>query len=361
MQAIPTTSMFVAEGGILWFEEAVTLAVVLVLSLLGCVLNRKKIEGTFFKTFYNIMLLLPLIIVLIRVCIGGMDIIERTNAANPDVFATVNSLFNVGFFVLVAITMILPLIAFVRKYIEYTQFYDLLRDIIGYNYSYGQTYYFAAQAIAKEGMAYESSDISAIGTNGFARDASKGTEKYTVTVENGTIDGEHTTVEAGYGVVLTLTMNSETAGIFKGWYLVDAEGNEIGDALSTANEYVYTVTENATVKAVFVEEKTKLATPDNSESKLLYLKSTGDFIEIDRAGTTMFVAGTDHILFYIYETADANVKDYVGQFKLYPSPEDTYLSTTIATVDDTTSLKIVCGANGNLWIRKSEFAQFYDS
>ena len=245
---------------------------------------------------------------------------------------------------------------------EYNQFYNFLRDIIGYNYSYGQTYYFAAQAVAAEGGNYQSSDISEIGANGFARDASKGTDKYTVTVENGTIDGERTTVTAGYGVELTLTVSGENEGSFKGWYLVDAEGNEIGEALSTATEYVYTVTENATVKAVFVVEKTKLATPDNSASKLLYYASAS-FIEIDRSGATMFVTGTDHVVFYVYESADADKADYVAQFKLYgyaDNSSDGAINTSIATMDDSVSLKIIRGSDGNLYINVSEFNAFYD-
>ena len=245
--------------------------------------------------------------------------------------------------------------------VDFNTVYNLLRDIIGYNYSYGQTYYFAAQAVAAEGSNYESSDISEISATGIVRDASKGTEKYTVTVQNGTIDGERTTVTAGYGVELTLTVSGENEGSFKGWYVVDAEGNEVGEVLSTATEYVHTVTENATVKAIFVVEKTKLATPDNSASKLLYYASAS-YIEIDRAGTTMFVTGTDYVLFYVYESADANKDDYVAQFKLYGYADhsnDGAINTSIASMDGE-SLKIIRGSDGNLYIHKTEFNAFYD-
>ena len=251
---------------------------------------------------------------------------------------------------------------------RFTLVHDFFRNIIGYNYSYGQTYYFAAQAVAAEGSNYQSSEISAIGASGIVRDASKGTEKYTVTVENGTIDGELTTVTAGYGVELTLTANSESEGSFKGWYLVDAEGNETGEVLSAEAEYVYTVTENATVKAVFVVEKTKLATPDNSDDKLFY-RANATYIEIDRAvdengdRVSMFGLGTDYVVVYVYESADADKDDYVAQFKLYGYADhsnDGAINTSITSMDDSISKKIIRGSDGNLYIHKAEFNVFYD-
>ena len=243
---------------------------------------------------------------------------------------------------------------------RFTAVHELLENILGYNYSYGQTYYFAAQAVAAEGGNYESSDISEISATGIVRDASKGTDKYTVTVENGTIDGERTTVTAGYGVDVTLTVSGENEGSFKGWYLVDAEGNEIGEVLSTATEYVYTVTENATVKAVFVVEKTKLATPDNSASKLFYY-ANANYIEIDRATdadgnrVSMFVTGTDHVVFYVYESADADKADYVAQFTLYGSTTTVVEKAAFTSVDGSKSIKVVLGENGNFYIYKTEF------
>lgn len=121
LQAIPATSMLVAEAGVLWFEEIVMLGIVLALSIVGLVRDRESIEGTYFKTLYNVVVLMPLAIVLVRVGMGVTDVIQRANAANPDVFATVNSILNVEFFVLFGLTILLPIVAFVRKYVEYTE------------------------------------------------------------------------------------------------------------------------------------------------------------------------------------------------------------------------------------------------
>ena len=247
---------------------------------------------------------------------------------------------------------------------DYTTFYNFLRDLIGYNYSYGQSYYFAAQAIAAEDSNYENSDISEIGADAFVRDASKGNEKYTVTVTDGLIDSSLTSVTAGYGVELTLSTEAQDGKVFKGWYLIDAEGNEIGEALTAELMHIVTVTGNASYRAVFVTEKTKIATPDNSDSKLFYLSSTG-YIEIDRAvdgegaRVSMFQNGVDHVVFYVYESADAAKDNYVARFALKGTPVSIGII-DFTSIDGTVSANVVRGQNGNYYIDKGEQNSFYN-
>ena len=246
---------------------------------------------------------------------------------------------------------------------DYTIFYNFLKDLIGYNYSYGQSYYFAAQAIAAEDSNYENSDISEIGADAFVRDASKGNEKYTVTVTDGLIDSSLTSVTAGYGVELTLSTEAQDDKVFKGWYLIDAEGNEIGEALTAELMHTVTVTGNASYKAVFVTEKTKIATPDNSDSKPFYLSSTG-YIEIDRAvdgegaRVSMFQNGVDHVIFYVYESADAAKDNYVARFALKGTPVSIGII-DFTSIDGTVSANVVRGQNGNYYIDKGEQNSFY--
>ena len=200
---------------------------------------------------------------------------------------------------------------------DYNTFYNFLRDIIGYDYSYGQTYYFAAQAIAAEGTAYEDSDISEIGANGFARDASKGNERYTVTVTDGLIDGSLTSVTAGYGVELTLSTEAPDGKFFKGWYLTDAEGNEIGEALSGDLTYTFSVNGSASYKPVFASAKTKLETINNTNNEMISFVKTNKtfYIELDRhknadgTSNTVYDAGVDYVRYYMY-------RDFEGEKQL---------------------------------------------
>ena len=196
---------------------------------------------------------------------------------------------------------------------EFNVFYDFLRDIIGYNYSYGQTYYFAAQAVAAEGTAYESSDISAIGANGIVRDASKGTDKYTVTVQNGTIDGELTTVTAGYGVAVNVVANAFENDEFAAWKLVTVgeDGTEtVGEVYSDSETFTLTVTSSLTIRAVGKSEtqKVKLATPDDSNNQMITFVVSGSnfYIEFDRqknadgSADTVFDEGVAYVRYYMY-------------------------------------------------------------
>ena len=191
----------------------------------------------------------------------------------------------------------------------YSDFYTFFKDLLGYDYSDGQTYYFAAQAIAIENSNYADSEISAIGANGFARDASKGTEKYTVTVQNGTIDGELTTVTAGYGVDLAVAANAFENDEFGTWKYVTVgeDGQEvIGDIYSTDATFTLTVTSSITIRAVGLSEiqKIKLATIDNTNNEMMNFN--GKYTEYDRHkdangnAITVFTEGVDYVRYYMY-------------------------------------------------------------
>ncbi len=190
-------------------------------------------------------------------------------------------------------------------------FYDLIRQVIGYDYSDGQTYYYAAQMIAAEGTVYEDSDISAIGPAGFAFNAEAGTGRYTVSVTGGLIDGTETSITAGYGVKVTLTADEAEEGMVFAYWALFADDEE-GTMLSGSSEYEYTVTGNADIRAVYIEdgETIKLAAPDNTDDRMILFGngSNGESVGIityDRqTDGTAFTEGVGAIRFWIYASGD---------------------------------------------------------
>jgi hypothetical protein len=214
---------------------------------------------------------------------------------------------------------------------SWNSFFTVVRHELGYNYSDGQAYYFAAQSIAVSGtvnvggfdITFSDSEISAIGATGFAKDKTKSAELFAVSVTDGLIDGEHTSVEAGYGVILTLSAK-ETKGeaAFAGWYLTDELGEDEATLLSALTTFTYTVTDAVFIKAKYTEEEievVKLATPDNSADQMILKK--GSVIEYDRqkeesgAAKTAFVTGADYILILIYDSNE-NGAVAIASFKL---------------------------------------------
>ena len=191
---------------------------------------------------------------------------------------------------------------------DYSTFFSMLQHILGYDYSDGQTYYFAVQLLAEEGTVYRDSDISAIGADGFARDASKGTEKYTITVENGTIDGSLTTITAGYGVNIKLSAIMPEGKEFGYWTYViyNEDGSEtLGTIVSSDSDAVYTVTSSIILRAVEKPaDRIKLDAPTNANNEMF--KVSGAITEYDRQknedGTakTAFVDGVGRVRFYMY-------------------------------------------------------------
>lgn len=187
-------------------------------------------------------------------------------------------------------------------------FYSMLKELLGYYYSEGQKYYFAVQLIAQEGTVYENSDISAIGPNGFASDESKGNEMYTVTIENGTIDGSLTTVTAGYGVTINLKAVMPEGKEFGYWAIVtyNADGGEtIGASFSSLSEATYTVTSSVTIRAIEKPaDRIKLDAPSNANNEMF--KVSGAITEYDRqknedgSAKTAFVEGVGRVRFYMY-------------------------------------------------------------
>jgi hypothetical protein len=188
-------------------------------------------------------------------------------------------------------------------------FFGMLADLIGYDYSDGQNYYFAAQRIAEEGTIYSDSDISEIGANGFCRNENASSEKFTITVENGLIDGELTTVEAGYGVVLNITANAFEDSEFGYWKYVtyaDDGSETLGAIISDKADFTLTVKSSLTIRAVAMTDvvKTKLEAPDNSNNQMINFN--GAITEYDRqknedgSRKTAFADAVAYIRYYIY-------------------------------------------------------------
>ena len=258
---------------------------------------------------------------------------------------------------------------------QWDNLFKLLAHELGYNYSDGRTFYFAMQVIAKSDpvqvddtwIKFSDSDISAIGTEGLVKNAEVPSDMYTVSVEGGKIDGEHTSVSAGYGNTLTLTAEQPEEGfLFGGWYLADEEGNPSGDALSMSLTYEYTVTGNAVIIAQYVEETAQepIETPDNSQSALIRKAGNGA-IEFDRSGNTMFTAATDHVVYYVYDSKDAQSGEYIGQFKMRVEPgKDSdggnAMVGWLETMDGTVSEKIVRGVEGNYYVDVIDSGRFYN-
>ena len=264
---------------------------------------------------------------------------------------------------------------FIDSNSQWDNLFKLLAHEIGYNYSDGRTFYFAMQVIAKSDpvqvddtwIKFSDSEISAIGSVGIVQDASKPADDYTVTVSGGKIDGAETEVTAGYGVRLTLTAEKPEEGfLFGGWYLADEEGNPSVDPLSMAFTYEYTVTGNAVIIAQYVEETAQepIETPDNSQSALIRKAGNGA-IEFDRSGNTMFTAATDHVVYYVYDSKDAQSGEYIGQFKMRVEPgKDSYGGNAMVgwleTMDGSVSEKIVRGVEGNYYVDVIDSGRFYN-
>ncbi len=252
-------------------------------------------------------------------------------------------------------------------------FFDIIRHEIGYEFSLGKAYYFAAQVKAVSepleesgfDITYTDSDISAIGTTGIAKDKNADSGKYTVTVDGGYIDGDKATVTAGYGYALTLTADTIENYTFTGWYKLDAESQPEGDPVSMENTFVYTVTENVSLKAVFVKNeelvKTPLATPDNSESKLIYKEPSGS-IALDRSASgSIFGPYVQSAIFNIYTAADSS--ESVGSFRVTveygkPSQGGAVTVGSISSIDGSLSYDLIYGDPNNYYI--IDTSKFYE-
>lgn len=242
--------------------------------------------------------------------------------------------------------------------IDTSKFYEILADAIGYKYSDGQTYYFAAQSVAYEDSLYSDSQFSQIGAKGFARNPDVGTETYTVTLLDGKIDGNLTTVEAGYGVKLSLSAEMpEGMDVFGGWKVVTSSGEEetYGETLSTQLNFVYTVTSSVTIRPVFYNssemEFIKLEAPDNSADQMIKFNAQGAECWYDRQKTedggrkTALGEGVAYIMYYIY-TSDADDAEPIASVKLYWVEEESqgYFETPSGN-----RFNLLQGEPGNFW------------
>ena len=130
--------------------------------------------------------------------------------------------------------------------------------------------------------------------------------------------------------------------------------------------YEYTVTGNAVIIAQYVEETAQepIETPDNSQSALIRKAGNGA-IEFDRSGNTMFTAATDHVVYYVYDSKDAQSGEYIGQFKMRVEPgKDSYGGNAMVgwleTMDGSVSEKIVRGVEGNYYVDVIDSGRFYN-
>ncbi len=225
--------------------------------------------------------------------------------------------------------------------VDYPKFQNLIKYVLGYNYSAGQEYYFAAQYRGSGNniitfrddfaLRYENGDISDICTCAFVENASAPKDKFTVTVLNGSIDGNLTEVTAGYGANITLSIEAPAEGmIFLGWKTVTMNGEEevYGDLISRNLTCSYTVKGNVTLKAHIVDESSiefsKLDTPVMGDNKIIYEEQVGGTIAIDRTFngsnprvSTLFGDDVAYSVFYMYTSPDAEKDDYVGAIRVY--------------------------------------------
>ena len=243
------------------------------------------------------------------------------------------------------------------------EYYDLLKSILGYNYSEGQTYYYAAQTIAAENTIFTDSEISVIGEIGFAQDANKPSELFTVTVLDGKIDGTETMVTAGYGVKLTLTAEMpEGKDTFLGWKIVTYDDNNaevLGDVVSYDLPYTMSVNGAVTLRPVFANSgeitAEKLAAPDNSKNQMIVFKA--HIIEYDRQTDTdgnkmtAFALGVSYIEYYIYES-NADDAQPIASFKLMKEGEQGYFLAENGTRFD------ILGGPGNYYTQDGNAHNF---
>ncbi len=174
-----------------------------------------------------------------------------------------------------------------------------------------------------------------------------GTEKYyakygnsyTVTVENGFIDGvSGDTVKVVEGESITIRFNEDAATgdmVFDGWV---AGGNVI------STEKVFTITniiENMEISALLVEKH--LEVPEMSANQM-FRRNDAYTLEFDRGSKSLFTNDTACIMFYIYTSPYADKDDYVGRMKI-----DNEGEWRLATADGKTLWAIEGGA-GNFWL-----------
>ena len=252
------------------------------------------------------------------------------------------------------------------------QFFGIMRAALGYDYVAGQNYYFAATVAGHEdpvitmqddyAVKYENSDRSAIVTSAICEGPSSPVAKYDVRVIDGKIDGELTEISVGHGSSLTLTAEEpegEEDWIFIGWKEVTyVEGEEVlGNTLSRKLSYVFTVTKSVTLKALFEKadetQYVKLTSPDNSANKLIYCEG-GATYAMDRSGTSMFGENVDYVIFYIYDSTDAAVSEYVGRFKMWvdythDGAGGMAMVGYFSLLDDTQKIEVVRGNLGNYY------------
>lgn len=276
---------------------------------------------------------------------------------------------------------------------EVGQFHEMLASALGYSYCAGQPYYFAATAVGPEypvidtendtATAYISSERSEITTSPITVSPGQEVAYYDVKVIDGYIgeyDGEGaplTQVRAGVGAKITVTAqmpeDDDVEWVFLGWKEVTyGEGGEeiLGDTVSSLLTYTFSVTRDITVKPVFENsedvEVVPLVTPDNSDSKLMYVEG-GGAVAFDRAASgTMFTADVAYIVIYIYDSTTAMSNEYLGQLRMtIPDINDdgaggTKLVGSFSLIDGSSEQNLIRGKSNDYYVETSEKNAFLE-
>jgi hypothetical protein len=231
-------------------------------------------------------------------------------------------------------------------------FWRLVKIALSINYNEADTYYFAAQRIAKTD--FVDSDISAAR---FPLCEKPGTpvESFDFEVLNGTVDGTaQTSGTAGKGALLVLRHGDVQDKVFTGWYyFTGIAGTETkGSLIALSDVLEIAVTTNLKIMAFFDDTALPLiplATLANGANQVFKWDGEGVLIEMFRwndgtayASGSSFAAGIDYLKVYIYESTAANTEtDSVGSFK-YISGSDR----PVTSLDGTLTVRNAAGAAG---------------
>lgn len=281
--------------------------------------------------------------------------------------------------------------------VDFGRFQDLIRKTLGYEYCSGQTYYFGVQMVAAEypsltmeddyAVGFINSEISEIGSWGYCESPGSPVGQYTIKVENGFIDGNLTEVTAGHGsqitAVATLPTDDTIEWVFLGWKEVTQgdDGEVLSATLSSELNYTFAATKNMTIRAVFADRSTvpqiPLPMPNNSENKLIYEEGAkgsspialdrNNFVDPEHANSSssMFGSNVDYVIFYVYDSPDADKFDYIASFRMYvdinkPSAGGQAFVGWFTKNDGTGKCEIIRGNPNNYYIDGSNRPQFRD-
>ena len=255
---------------------------------------------------------------------------------------------------------------------EASYFFNVLKYVLGYNYCSGQPYYFAATVICEREVIdtetntvtrFVSSDRSEITTSAIVEVGGTPITKYNISVVNGLIEGGVSSVVAGHGSSVTVKANDPIDDgneyFFSGWYEVsyDIFGNEtVGNRVSRSVNYTFSANKNVTLKAIYTDKASlpQLTAPSTADNKLIY-KEDGGAWALDRSSYgTMFDSDVDYVIFYLYDSPDADKNDYLGAFIMKvdinkPHEGGVAIVGYVSLLDGTNVQSILRGHPKNYW------------